>query len=320
VEYSNFLVTGGAGFIGSHLVDLLVKNDAEKTVVLDNFFLGKMENLSWASKNGNVVIYKEDARYLTAVQNIIEREKIEVVFDLAVKPLPYSFVDPEGAYMTSVEIAHNLAQALRKKMFEKLIHFSSSEVYGTAIYTPIKETHPLNPTTPYGAGKAAADLLLTSYHNLFDIDISIIRPFNCYGPRQNIGLYAAVIPLTIQRILRGEKPVIDGDGKQTRDFTYVTDVVAAALKMLECDDAKGKILNVGYGKDIEIQTLVYTICRELDHQTSNIIYGPQRPGDVRRLIADCSQARLLLDYAPKIGLDEGLRMTIEWSKTNTSGI
>jgi nucleoside-diphosphate-sugar epimerase len=132
-------------------------------------------------------------------------------------------------------------------------------------------------------------------------------------------LYAAVIPLTIQRILRGENPVIDGDGKQTRDFTYVTDMVAAALKMLECDGVKGKILNVGYGKDIEIQTLVQIICHELGHQTSNIIYGPQRPSDVRRLIADCSQAKLLLNYNPKIGLDEGLRMTIEWSKTNTSG-
>jgi len=213
MKYKQLLVVGGAGFVGSHVVDALVKHGAEKIVVVDNMFLGNMENLSGAIQKGNVVVYKEDARYLTALENIIEREKPEAVFNLAVKCLPYGFIDPEGAFMTGVEIAHNLANLLRKKKFERLLHFSSSEAYGTAMKerVPMDENHPLDPNSPYGAGKAAADLLLLSYYKLFGLEISIIRPFNFYGERQNMEAYAAVVPVTIWRIINGERPILEGD-------------------------------------------------------------------------------------------------------------
>ena len=309
-------VVGGAGFVGSHLVDLLVERGAEKIVVVDNFFLGNMENLSWAMDHGNVVIYKEDARYLSAMQNIVEREKPDVVFNLAVKPLPYSFVDPEGAYMTSVEITQNLAQILRRKKYCRLVHFSSSEAYGNAVQVPMCENHPLNPTSPYGAGKAAADLLLLSYHRLFELPVSILRPFNMYGPRQNTGSYAAVVPVTIRRILNGEKPIIEGDGYQSRDFSYVRDVADAGLKLYKCDKAVGRVVNVGSGKETSIKKIIRLICEALDYPFSEVEYKPPRPADVRRHLADISLAESLFGYKPQTSLKEGLAITIDSLKNS----
>jgi UDP-glucose 4-epimerase len=319
MKYKKLLVVGGAGFVGSHLVDALVRNGADKIVVVDNMFLGKMENLNGAIQNGNVTVYKEDARYLTALENIIDRERPEAVFNLAVKCLPYGFVDPEGAFMTGVEIAHNLVNILRKEKYQRLLHFSSSEAYGTAVKVPMDENHPLNPNSPYGAGKAAADLLLLSYYKLFDLEISIIRPFNFYGERQNMEAYAAVVPVTIWRILNGEKPILEGDGFQTRDFTYVTDGAEAAVKMMNCDNAIGKVINIGQGKETEIKTVISMICNALDYPIDKIEHRPARPSDVRRLHADITEAKKMIHYSPKTSLEEGIRFTIDWfrSKKNS---
>lgn len=301
------------GFVGSHLVDLLV-NKGEKVVVVDNFFLGKMENLKEAMDGGEVVIYHEDARYLTTLEHVFEREKPDVVFNLAVQPLPYSFINPEGAYMTSVEIAHNLVHLLGKKAYKKLVHFSSSEAYGSAVKTPMDETHPLNPTTPYGAGKASADLMLLSYHKLFNLDISIVRPFNLIGERQNIGKYLAVVPATVGRLLRGEKPVIEGSGCNSRDFTYVGDVVEAAFALSECEAAVGRAVNVGQGRETRIKDLIRKIC-DIMGCPASFEYRPPRPADVERMVADVSLAKKLINYSPKVDLDEGIRRAIEYYKT-----
>ncbi|OGD48231.1 hypothetical protein A3K79_07200 [Candidatus Bathyarchaeota archaeon RBG_13_46_16b] len=317
MKYRKLLVVGGAGFVGSHVVDALVKHGAEKIVVVDNMFLGKMENLNEAIQKGNVIVYKEDARYLTALENIIEREKPEGVFNLAVKCLPYGFIDPEGAFMTGVEIAHNLANILRKKKFERLLHFSSSEAYGTAVKerVPMDENHPLDPNSPYGAGKAAADLLLLSYYKLFNLEISIIRPFNFYGERQNMEAYAAVIPVTIWRILNGERPILEGDGLQSRDFTYVKDGAEVAVKMMDCDKAVGRVVNVGQGKEIDIKTVISMICDALDYPFDKVERKPPRPSDIRRLHADITLAKKMLGYSPKTGFNEGIELTIDWFRS-----
>jgi UDP-glucose 4-epimerase len=315
MKYKKLLIVGGAGFVGSHVVDALVKHGAEKIVVVDNMFLGKKENLDEAVQKGNVIVYKEDARYLTALENIIEREKPEAVFNLAVKCLPYGFIDPEGAFMTGVEIAHNLANLLRKKKFERLLHFSSSEAYGTAVRVPMDENHPLDPNSPYGAGKAAADLLLLSYYKLFGVEVSIIRPFNFYGERQNMEAYAAVIPVTISRILNGEKPILEGDGLQTRDFTYVKDGAEAAVKMMDCDKAIGRVVNLGQGREIDIKTVISMICDTLDYPSDKIEYMPPRPSDVRRLHADITLAKKMLGYSPRTSFNEGIELTIGWFRS-----
>ncbi len=320
MKYKKLLVVGGAGFVGSHLVDALARHGAEKIVVVDNMFLGKMENLSEAIQKGNVIVYKEDARYLTALENIIEREKPEAVYNLAVKCLPYGFVDPEGAFMTGVEIAHNLANLLRKKKYERLLHFSSSEAYGTAVKVPMDENHPLDPNSPYGAGKAAADLLLLSYYKLFGLEISIIRPFNFYGERQNMEAYAAVVPVTIWRILNGERPILEGDGLQTRDFTYVKDGAEAAVKMMDCDKAVGRVVNIGQGKETEIKTVISMICGALDYPFDKVQRKPPRLSDVRRLHADIAVAEKMLRYSPKTSLKEGIVLTIDWFRSKKNDI
>jgi UDP-glucose 4-epimerase len=315
MKYKKLLVVGGAGFVGSHVVDALVEHGAEKIVVVDNMFLGKTENLNEATQKGNVIVYKEDARYLTALENIIDREKPEAVYNLAVKCLPYGFIDPEGAFMTGVEIAHNLANLLRKKKFERLLHFSSSEAYGTAIRVPMDENHPLDPNSPYGAGKAAADLLLLSYYKLFGLEVSIIRPFNFYGRRQNMEAYAAVVPVTIWRILNGERPILEGDGLQTRDFTYVKDGAEAAVKMMDCDKAVGKVVNVGQGCEMDIKTVISMICNTLEYPSDKIEHRPPRPSDVRRLHADITLAKKMLRYSPQTSFKEGIELTIDWFRS-----
>jgi len=229
------LVTGGAGFIGSHLVDRLLADGAPKVIVVDSFFMPSTNNLvSAMERYGDaLVVYREDAADRDAMRAIIRREGPEIVYDLATKALEYSFFNPRGAFSVNTDIAATLAELLRDGEYRRLVHLSSSEVYGTAAAVPMTEDHPLNPETSYAAGKAAADLLLASYVRMFELDLVILRPFNNYGPRQNAGSHAAVVPLTIKRLLSGLAPVIHGGGQQTRDFMYVSDTVDRLVR-LEC--------------------------------------------------------------------------------------
>lgn len=227
----NILVTGGAGFIGSHLVDKLIESGANKVFVVDNMFLGSEENLANALTLGASLI-KDDIEFASSLEYILRNEKIDVVFNCATKALNYSFINPANAFNTNVNGILNLLEFQRQGLFESLCHFSTSEVYGTAIYEPMDEEHPKNPTTLYAAGKASADLALESYVKMFDLDAFIVRPFNNYGPRQNHkGFMAGIIPITAYRILSNLQPEIHGDGSQSRDFIYVHDTVDAVTKV-----------------------------------------------------------------------------------------
>jgi len=312
IKDKNVLVTGGAGFIGSHLCDLLLEKGAGKVVVLDNFFLGKQENIENALKNPRFVLYRDDARFFGVVRSILEKEKIEVVFNLATIALNYSFFNPFDAYMVNVEIANVLLELILQGSYKTLIHISSSEAYGTAQYSPMDENHPLNPTTPYAAGKAAADLMVQSFYNVNGIDCSIIRPFNNFGPRQNSeGSLAAIIPLTANRIIHGEKPFIEGDGEQTRDFIFVSDTVRAMLMAFENEASRGKIINLGSGIDISINKVIKSICEYFGH-SKGIDYRPERKSDVRKLCASSELAKKLIGFTPECDFDKGLKITLDW--------
>ena len=264
INNKNILVTGGAGFIGSHLVDGLLNKQAGKVVVVDNYFLGNDENLADAIKTERLIVYKDDARNLGTMKAIIKNEEIEIVFNLATIALNYSFFNPIDAYMVNVSIAETLLHLLSDGTYKTLIHSSSSEAYGTAQYTPMDENHPLNPTTPYAAGKAAADLMIMSFYNVFKYDIAIVRPFNNYGPRQNMdGPLAGIIPNTIKKILNGENPYIEGDGQQTRDYIYVQDTVDAFIKVYENEKTRGQIINVGSSKMLTIKEIIQTIVNQV---------------------------------------------------------
>ena len=316
IKGKNILVTGGAGFIGSHLCDELLKAGAGKVVCLDNFFLGKMENLEEAGQDERFKVYRDDARHYGVAEAIIRKEEVEVVFNMATIALNYSFFNLFDAYMVNVEIADTLLKLLKAGMYKTLIHTSSSEAYGTAKYAPMDENHPTDPTTPYAAGKAAADLMVHSFSKVMDMDISIIRPFNNYGPRQNAeGPLAGIIPVTARRIKHGQKPVIEGDGEQTRDFVFVLDTVKGLIRAYEREKSRGEIINLGTGKDLSMNRLIRSICEYMGY-TGEWEHRPARTSDVRRLCAASEKAERLLGYSPDTVLEEGLKVTLDWYMAN----
>jgi UDP-glucose 4-epimerase len=307
------LVTGGAGFIGSHLVDALLDAGAASVAVVDTFFVGRDENLQAAgAQHGNALtVYREDAGDLGAMTAICRAERPDLAFNLATKALLYSFFNPVGAFQVNVSIAAALAELMRQGALPKLMHLSTSEVYGTAQQISMGENHPLLAETSYAAGKAAADLLLMSYVNMYGLDVVTVRPFNNYGPRQNDGAFAAIIPLTIKRLLEGSPPVIEGDGLQTRDFIYVRDTVAAIVALATMDEAAGRTLNVGSGRETPIREVVETLC-DIAGYSGEILHAPPRVADVRRHRADVARAEALLGPVARTELREGLEQTYGW--------
>ena len=320
----NFLVTGGAGVIGSHLVDRLIREKPRNLVVVDNFFLGKTANLKEAKKAfPELKVYNQDVCNQKEMKKIIEDNRIRVIFDLAVLPLPMSLVQPRLTFEKNVEMTLSMCELLREDAYEKLIHFSSSEVYGSALYDPMDEKHHLGSTTPYAASKAASDLLVQSYGSTYGTYATIVRPFNNYGPRQNDESYAGIIPITIKRIAAGENPIIFGTGEQTRDYTYVTDTAEVTVNIYKNPKTRGKILNVGSGKEASILELVKLIVKHTDCKKP-IRFENKRPGDVMRHVADISELKKYCDYSPKVELNEGVKRTVEWYlkklKTNGGGV
>lgn len=304
------LVTGGAGFIGSHLVDRLLAEGAAHVAVIDNMFLGSEDNLADAQATGRLSFYKDDAEFTTSLDYIFQRHPIDVVFNCATKALNYSFVNPANAFGTNVTVVLNLLELQRRGAFKTLCHFSTSEVYGSAVYEPMDEKHPRNPTTTYAAGKAAADLAVESFVHMFGLDAFIVRPFNNYGPRQNHkGLLAGVIPITAWRILNNGTPEIHGDGRQSRDFIHVRDTVDAVVKLFRVLPA-GESVNISTDNQVTIGNLVTRIAAILGYQ-GDILRKPARAADVLCHNASNQKVHSLIDYS-LTDFDTGLRETLDW--------
>jgi UDP-glucose 4-epimerase len=307
----NVLVTGGAGFIGSHFVEELLSREVGHVVVVDSFYLGTENNLDLASLNkGDLTVYRIDASDFLAISEVIRRHKIQTVFDFATIPLPTSLEFPHWAVHTNTRIATTLVELARLNLVEDVVHISSSEVYGTARYTPMDENHPLLPLTPYAASKASGDMIIDSYRHTFGIDAMIIRPFNNFGPRQNLGSYAGVIPIAIQRMLTGIEIEIFGDGEQTRDFIFVRET-ASFIADIYCQNPALGYINLATGVETSVNELVASIANILQLPLKVVHLDP-RPGDVRQHLAGIDQLRKTLGRVPRpISLDD-LAETVEW--------
>jgi len=307
------LVTGAGGFIGSNLVEKLVQKGCKvKAFVHYNSrnSWGWLENSE--HKNGFEVI-SGDIRDADIVRHAML--EVDTVFHLAALiGIPYSYVSPEAYVETNIKGSLNILQAAKDFGVRRIIHTSTSEVYGTAQFVPIHENHPINPQSPYAASKSAADFLSLSFFRSFGLPVVIIRPFNTYGPRQSA---RAIIPTIITQVLSGNKTIKLGALDPTRDLTYVDDTAEGFICAGMADQGEGEIINLGNNSEISIHDLVYLIARMMD---AKIIIEEdikrKRPvkSEVDRLMADNSKAKRLLNWTPEYSLEKGLAKTIDWFK------
>ncbi|SHH11078.1 dTDP-glucose 4,6-dehydratase [Virgibacillus chiguensis] len=316
LENSTILIVGGAGFIGSHLVDHLLEEKTKEIIIIDNLFTGTQNNLTSALAK-NAILYIDNAENQEALNYIMEKHTIDIVFNCATKPLNYSFMNPADAFLTNVIVLKNLLELQRKELFHTLCHFSSSEAYGSSQYQPMDENHPLDPTTTYAAGKAAADLMLTSYVKMFNLDAFIVRPFNNYGPRQSFtGPLAGVIPTTIKKILADETPEIHGTGQQTRDYIYVKDTVDMVVKLYPLIPS-GDTVNITTDQQLSIQYIIETIIDEMNY-TGEVLQKPNRKSDVTSHRGSIKKLQKLIGTYNKTDFKDGIASTINWVKRHVT--
>ncbi len=305
------LVTGAGGFIGSHLVERLVKEGVKVRV-----FVRYNAQNSWgwiedvARKEG-VEVVAGDMRDADIVRHAVRG--VDTVFHLAALiGIPYSYVSPEAYVETNIRGSLNVFQAARDFGVARVVHTSTSEIYGTAEFVPIHERHPVNPQSPYAASKASADFLALSFFKSFDLPVTVVRPFNTYGPRQSA---RAVIPTIISQLFSGTGLVRLGALTPTRDLTYVEDTVDGFWRAAVSDQAVGEIINLGNNSEISVMDLAHLIARLMRvTMTIEEAVDRKRPGksEVDRLLADTSKAQRLLGWSPCHGLEGGLLRTIEW--------
>ncbi len=300
------LVTGGAGFIGSNLIRALLER-GDEVRVLDNFSTGLRANL--AGLNG-VEVVEGELRSYERVHAAVRG--VEQVFHLgALGSVPRSVQDPLTSSAVNVEGTLNVLLAARDEGVRRVVFSSSTSVYGSSRTLPTSESEPPDPISPYGVAKLAAERYCVSFSRVYDLETVVLRYFNVFGPRQSpFSQYAAVIPLFITAISRGEPITIHGDGEQSRDFTYVANVVDATMRAGEAGGASGRILNVAAGTPASVNQVAETIGRLLGKPVERET-APSRAGDIRDSWADISAAREVLGFEPRVGLEEGLRLTVD---------
>lgn len=311
------LVTGAEGFIGSTLVDMLVGRGAT---------VRAMVHYKPYAEKGYLARYLDDphspvemiagdvgdaGRVMDAVAGC------DTVFHLAALiGIPYSYDSP-GAYVrTNVVGTENVAEACRRHSVRRLLHTSTSEVYGTALTAPISETHPLQPQSPYSASKIGADMMALSHWHAFELPVTVVRPFNTYGPRQSA---RAVIPTILAQLHSGARTVALGSLTPTRDFTYVTDTAAGFLALAECDRALGESVNLGTGREISIGDLAAALIAA-SGRDAQVVVDPARlrpsGSEVERLLSDNTRAREWAGWQPEVSLEDGLKLTSRWVEEN----
>jgi UDP-glucose 4-epimerase len=328
ISGKKILITGGAGFIGSHLVDSLIENN--EVVVLDDLSSGNIQYIKDHVQKKNFAFIEGSILDKKVVEKASKDVNI-IVHEAAVVGVKKYMDDPLKVILTNTFGTHNVVEVALKNHVELFLLASTSEVYGKNVNAPLSENSDriLGPTTIfrwcYSTTKALDEHMLLAYHHQKGLPITILRYFNAYGPRQESSDYGAVIPIFIKRVLEHSPPLIHGDGKQSRGFTYITDVVNGTLLAIEKEQSIGEIFNIGNEEEITINRLADLILEltgnlnkiKPKHIPYNEFYGDNYEDTLRR-VADLRKARKLLGYEPKVSLKEGLKKTIDWYKYNLS--
>jgi len=309
-----FLVTGGAGFIGSHLVARLLA-DGARVRVLDNFSTGTRANLPFAAKAGRrLEVVRGDLRNRAAVERAARGARA-IFHQAAMRSVPRSVKDPLGANENNVTGTLHVFQAARRCRVPRVVFASSSSVYGARPDLPKREEQPPAPISPYAVSKLAGEHYGRVWYRLYGVETVGLRYFNVFGPRQDPkSEYAAVIPRFILRALRGRPLEVHGDGTQSRDFTYIDNVVDANVLAARAPGAGGEVFNVGCGARVSLLELIAKLEAILGGRLERKHTAP-RAGDVPHTLADLTKAKRLLGYTPLVAFDEGLRRTVEYFKT-----
>lgn len=317
LKNKKIFITGAEGFIGSHLLELLIKEGAQITSMVQYNSFNKWGWIDTFSKEikDNMNIVLGDIRDFDGLNKIIRGN--EIIFHLAALiAIPYSYQSPMAYVKTNIEGTLNVLESARVNGLEKIIHTSTSETYGTAEYVPIDEKHPLKGQSPYSASKIAADKIAESYFCSYNLPIVTARPFNTYGPRQSA---RAIIPTIISQILSGQKKIYLGDLTPTRDFNYVKDTARGFIEISKSDEVIGEVLNIGTGQEISMHDLVKKIIEiigtevEIIRDESRI--RPQK-SEVKRLLASNKKIIEKTNWKPEYTIEDGLEETINWIRNN----
>ncbi|MGE4357073.1 MAG: SDR family oxidoreductase [Candidatus Omnitrophota bacterium] len=313
---ANYLVTGGAGFIGSHIVESLLKK-GHRVKILDNFITGRYENLSFIQNNKkfarNCKIIEGDIRDLRICEKACRG--VDYVFhQAALRSVPKSMKYPREYNEVNVQGTLNILLAGKKAGVKRVVYASSSSVYGETTVFPEKEDFLPRPISPYACSKLAGEYYCQVFSASYNLETVSLRYFNVFGPRQSLeSQYAIVVPKFIVSLLHNQSPPVYGDGRQSRDFTYIDNVVEANLLAMEKKGISGEVFNIASGKDYSVLSLLEILNRIMHKKIKPKFVSP-RPGDVRRTWADISKAKRLLGFVPKVDFQNGLEKTVSWFK------
>jgi UDP-glucose 4-epimerase len=309
---NSILITGGAGFIGSNIAETLL-SEGYRVIVLDDLSTGKTYNLEGFSENKNFTFYQGSILDRELLKRIMREHEVTHISHQAARPsVAKSIQDPILTTETNITGTVTLFHTAAELGCKRIVFASSSSVYGDTPELPKREEMPFNPKSPYAVSKAAKEMFARTFTTLTPLEIVGLRYFNVYGRRQDPNSdYAAVIPKFIAKSLRNEPIPIEGDGLQTRDFTYIDDVIKANIKALTAEGVSGMVFNIAYGSRISVLDLAREIIK-ITSSRSVITHGQQRPGDVRDSLASIERAKKYLGHQPEFNISKGLDKTVEW--------
>ncbi len=308
----NVAVTGGAGFIGSHLCEKLLEQPGTRVLCLDNYSSSSPKNVEHLAERPGFKALTGDVREQEQLARLFQSEKIELVYHLAaVVGVARTLEKPLDVLEVNIKGTSNVLEAARRAGCRRVVAVSSSEVYGNPTELPEREDGIINPSLPYAVSKLAGEKYAEAYYQQHSMETVSLRLFNVYGPRQNATPYGFVVGIFVDRALQGQPPEVYGDGSQTRDFTYIDDCVQALLLAGHRDAAAGQVFNVGTGESVTILDLAHLIVKLCGGQPAPVLV-PERPFDIKHRRADISRIKTLLGYQPRYTLVQGLGPTIRW--------